>query len=117
MAWTLGRRMWSDCGQRGRCGCSTYGFSYCRDAPAGRTCYMRSQRPIGRFTWVLFIAIAIIFFVAQHELRFSLDRAGNFNPSAEEQITRVDEGSNTRRVAFLSLGVLGLLALSQKPRR
>ena len=62
--------------------------------------------------WVTFIFLAAVFFVAQHELLFSLRKA--FSGDLESAVKAVVEGSLLRRVVFSTLGLFGAVGLMRR---
>lgn len=71
--------------------------------------------------WVTFVFLAIVFFVAQHDLVFSIKSMGVFNPPMEEITTRGAWGGLSYRalrrpIAFSLLGVFGAIALMRQRR-
>jgi len=67
-----------------------------------------------RLPWVTFFFLALVFFVAQYDLFFSLRES--FGRSAELMMKDTIEGSLKRRVAFLSLGLFGVVSLMRQGR-
>jgi exopolysaccharide production protein ExoQ len=66
---------------------------------------------VGRTPWILFLFLAAVFFLNYHDLYFSKRGIDNFNPSEEDITAGVAEGSPTRRVALLSLGLYAIVSL------
>ncbi len=68
-----------------------------------------------KIPWVTFIFLSVVFFVAQHDLFFSL--------MMEDMSWRVGiadstlEGSAARRIVFLILGVFGIVCLMRRSRK
>ena len=65
------------------------------------------QKARTRLPWVTFLFLAAVFFVATHDLFFSIQEQEQFGKSAESQVKATIEGSLGRRVVFLMLGLLG----------
>ena len=72
------------------------------------------QRTSTRLPWVTFLFLAAVFFITKHKLFFSLEE--NFNMPAEFFISATISGSLKRRIAFLSLGLFGLISLMLQRR-
>ena len=71
-----------------------------------------------RVTWVIFLFIAVIFFVAQSDIYYSKKSAGiGVVPiSVEDRTRKTAEGDLSRRIAFLSLGIFGVIGLMRNAR-
>ena len=65
-----------------------------------------------KIPWITFLFLAAVFFVATHDLFFSLIEDFNMPLDLLEKATI--EGSLTRRIAFLSLGLLGAVSLMRQ---
>jgi exopolysaccharide production protein ExoQ len=59
---------------------------------------------VGRPPWLTFLFLAAVFLLAYHDPSYSKKGADNINPSEEEIVTNVAEGSPVHRLALLSLG-------------
>jgi exopolysaccharide production protein ExoQ len=76
-----------------------------------------NQRRLGaiaaneQFPWLTLLFLAIVFFLAVHDISFSQKAAEGFNPSEDDLIDLADAGSMTRRIAMLSLGLFGVISL------
>lgn len=64
--------------------------------------------------WVTFLFLVIVFFVTENDLFIALE--GSDKVEAEFMATTVAEGSLMRRVAFLMLGLFGVVSLLRKGR-
>ncbi len=67
-----------------------------------------------KVSWVTFIFLAVVFFVAKHDLFISL--GVSFNQPAEFLEQAIAEGSLERRVAFFVLGIWGAVSLMRQGR-
>lgn len=66
----------------------------------------------GRVPWAIFILIASIFFIAQHDLLFSLlEQSGR---SVETITTAVVQGNLKKQVAYVVLGLIGVILLRKR---
>jgi O-antigen ligase len=72
--------------------------------------------PSAKVPWITFLFLFIVFFVVQHDLFISLLSDTKFQPSAELSATATVQGNLVRRVAFLMLGIFGLIGLMREPR-
>lgn len=70
------------------------------------------QRTQTNVPWVTFLLLTAVFFVAQHDLFFSLIEG--FNRSADLIEKETIEGSLTRKIAFFSLGLFGAVSLMRQ---
>jgi exopolysaccharide production protein ExoQ len=71
---------------------------------------------VDRSTWLTFLFLAAMFFVCEHDLSYSQIGVGNFNSSKADIIAGITEGSITRRIALLSLGLFGVTNLFRQHR-
>jgi exopolysaccharide production protein ExoQ len=60
---------------------------------------------------LLFLFLAVVFFLCEHDLRYSLKSVNAFNPSEDDLVTAVGEGSIIRRVSLFSLGLFAIVSL------
>jgi exopolysaccharide production protein ExoQ len=74
------------------------------------------DRPAAKIPWLIFLFLAIVFFVANHDWFFSLKGGEDFGTTVDEFTTVVEKGNLLRRVIFLSLGVFGAAFLLNKGR-
>jgi exopolysaccharide production protein ExoQ len=65
----------------------------------------------GRTPWLIFLFLAAVFFLCEHDLRYSLKGVISFNPSEDDLITAVGEGSLFRRISLFSLGFFAVISL------
>jgi len=72
------------------------------------------QRTRTRLPWITFLFLAVVFFVAQHDLFISLIEGFLRSEDFIEKATI--EGSLKRRIAFLSLGLFGIVSLMRQGR-
>jgi len=72
------------------------------------------QKARTKLPWVTFLFLAAVFFVAEHDLFFSL--LEDFSRSADFMVKATIEGSLKRRIAFLSLGLFGAVSLMLQGR-
>lgn len=70
----------------------------------------RSSR-LERFPWLIFLFIAAVFFLSFHNLEMSRRGIEAFNASTDEIVTGVAEGSLSKRIALLSLGIFAIVKL------
>ncbi len=61
--------------------------------------------------WLIFLFLASVFFLCQHELSYSKRGMENFNASEDEITAAVAEGTPTRRISLLVLGVFAIINL------
>lgn len=73
--------------------------------------YPKPTSRIGRFPWLMFLFVAAVFFLAQHDLFYSNKISQTFNPTEDDLIAGVLAGSLSRRIAFLALGLLAVAGL------
>src|ERR1017187_1768975 len=73
--------------------------------------YSRRASEIGRFPLLMFLFLAAVFFLCQHDLQFSRKGVENFSISGEDLVTAAVTSSFSRRIAFLSLGLFAALSL------
>jgi len=66
---------------------------------------------IGRPPWLMFLFLAVVFFSVYHDLSYSEKGPDNFNPSEDNIVTNVAEGSPVHRIALLSLGLFAIGSL------
>ena len=66
-----------------------------------------------RFPWLSFLYLAAVFFVAQHDLSYSLKGTDDFGATVEEFTTLTLQGSVLRRVIFVSLGIFAAGSLGR----
>lgn len=66
--------------------------------------------------WIIFLLLVVIFFVVQHNLFISLTKEVGFQSSEESMIGETIRGNLGHRVAFLMLGMFGLISLTRKSR-
>jgi len=66
---------------------------------------------VGRPPWLIFLFLAAVFFFVHHDLSNSKRGIDNYNQSEDDLIAIVDEGSLTRRIALLSLGLFAIVSL------
>ncbi len=69
---------------------------------------------IERFPWLMFLFLAVVFFVCNHDPYLSKKGVASFNPSEGDLVTGVDAHSLIRRIAFLSLGLFALATLIRR---
>jgi exopolysaccharide production protein ExoQ len=74
--------------------------------------YSRSFLQNAKVPWIIFILLAAGFFVAKHDLLFSLRE--DFMGSSELMVRGMVEGNFRSRIVFSLLGLLGALALLRK---
>jgi exopolysaccharide production protein ExoQ len=84
-------------------------MSYSNHPQIGRVLQVR------RLPWLMFLFLAAVFFMMNHDLSYSKKRIDNFNPSEDAIITGVTEGSLARRIALLSLGLVAIVNLVRHP--
>ena len=72
----------------------------------------RSLLHNAKVPWITYILLAAVFFVAQHDLLFSLRE--NFFGSSESMARGIVEGNFRRRIAFSLLGLLGAVGLMRR---
>lgn len=68
---------------------------------------LQSERP----PWLVFLFLAAVFFLCQHDLFCSQTATEGYVLSADEVIAEVAAGSLGHRVAFLALGIFALVSL------
>ena len=68
-----------------------------------------SQNTMTRLPWITILFLAVVFFVTQHDLSFSL--LEDFDSSADYMEKDTIEGSLKRKISFLSLGFFGIVSL------
>jgi exopolysaccharide production protein ExoQ len=61
-----------------------------------------------RVPWLLFVFLAVAFFYVYHDVAYAKD---GYNPSQDTLTASIGEGSPTRRVALLSLGIFAVVTL------
>ena len=66
---------------------------------------------MGRPPWLVFLFLTVVFFFVYHDLSFSKNGTDNYNPSEDDLTAAVVEGSPTRRIALLSLGLYAIVSL------
>jgi exopolysaccharide production protein ExoQ len=66
---------------------------------------------VGQPPWLLFLFLTVLLFFVYHDLSFSRNGADNYNPSEDNLAVAVAEGSTTRRIALLSLGLFAIVTL------
>ena len=71
----------------------------------------RPPLQVRRPPWFMFLFLAAVFFFAYHDLSYSKRGIDNFNPSQDDIATAVAEGSLTRRIGLLSLGLYAIVNL------
>src|SRR5579872_4769848 len=111
LAWTFRGSMYLDCGESGQRRFKAGSISRrCISSHCGASCM---KRPLAgeRVPWLMFLLLAVVFFLVNHDLSYSKKGRENFNPSEDAIITGVTEGSLTRRIALLSLGVVAVVDL------
>jgi exopolysaccharide production protein ExoQ len=64
-----------------------------------------------RFPRLVFLILAVVFFFAVHDLRFSERGVDGFNPTKADLIASANDGSLARRIALVFLGVFGIASL------
>ena len=67
----------------------------------------------GKSFWIISLLLTVVLFHMNHNIFTTLQET----PTAEEQVDMVKEGSLARRVGLLSLGLLGLVNLSMRPKK
>jgi len=77
------------------------------NAPASTQPVIHMRRP----PWLLFLFLTVAFFFVYHDLSFSKNGTDNYNPSEDDLTAAVVEGSPTRRIALLSLGIYAIVSL------
>jgi exopolysaccharide production protein ExoQ len=65
----------------------------------------------GRSTWLIFLFLAAVFFLCQHDLYYSKRVSDNFSTTDDDIAAAVSEGSVPRRIALLSLGLFAIVDL------
>jgi exopolysaccharide production protein ExoQ len=68
----------------------------------------------GRSIWLIFLFLAAVFFLGEHNFSYARNGSDMYNPSEEDLISSATEGSLIRRVAFLSLGVFAVVSLVRR---
>ncbi len=58
--------------------------------------YSGTSSRIGRFPWLMFLFLAAVFFLSQHDLFYSNRVTDTFNPSEDDIVTAVAKGSLSR---------------------
>jgi exopolysaccharide production protein ExoQ len=61
--------------------------------------------------WLMFLFLAAVIFLVQHDLSYSKKGTDNYNPTEDDITAAVTEGSLTRRVALVSLGLFAIVSL------
>jgi O-antigen ligase len=62
-------------------------------------------------TWLIFLFLVVVFFVCQHDLFYSKRVIESFSSSEDDIAAAVSEGSPSRRIALLSLGLFAIVDL------
>jgi exopolysaccharide production protein ExoQ len=65
----------------------------------------------GRSTRLIFLFLAAVFFLCQHDLFYSKRVSDNFSTTDDDIAAAVSEGSAPRRIALLSLGLFAIVDL------
>lgn len=73
--------------------------------------YLKVKSQGQRFSWLTFLFIAVVFFIASQNLYFSKRGIGSYNASESRIATAVSEGSLSRQIALLALGLFGVASL------
>jgi exopolysaccharide production protein ExoQ len=66
---------------------------------------------IARTPWLMFLFLAVVFFLVYHDLSYSKLGLANFNPPEDGIVAGVEEGSLIRRIGLLSLGLFAIVSL------
>lgn len=72
-----------------------------------------SESQIERRPWLIFLFLAVVFFLCQHDLFYSQKVAEQFNSSEGEVLTVLDAGTLSRQVALLALGLCAVISLTR----
>jgi len=64
--------------------------------------------------WLVFSFLALVFFLAYHDLGYSLRGIDNYNRSQEDLVSQTSEGSLDRQVAFSALGLFAIVILVRR---
>jgi len=71
----------------------------------------RPASQVVRPPWLIFLFLAAVFFLVQHDLAYSKRGTDNFSSSEDDVTAAVAEGSLTRRITLLSLGLFAVVSL------
>lgn len=72
--------------------------------------------PTSRTPWVIFLFLAIVFFVVNHDWFLSLKGMDAFGTTVDEFSAAVEKGNLLRRTIFFSLGIFGAAVFLSKGR-
>jgi exopolysaccharide production protein ExoQ len=78
--------------------------------------YSRTTSRIQRFPWPTFLFFAVVFFFSQQGLHFLKRGVQASNPPEAELLTGVVEGSLSRQIALLTLGLFAVISLIRHRR-
>jgi exopolysaccharide production protein ExoQ len=73
-----------------------------------------SALQVGRPPWLTFLFLAAVFFLVYHDLTYSKKGIDNYNLSEDDLVTQVTQGSLTRPIALLSLGLFAIVSLARR---
>lgn len=71
----------------------------------------KSALRFAQIPWVLFLFLAAVFFLCQHDLFYSLKVTQGYNSSAGQVVTALDAGSLNRQIALWSLCLFAVFSL------
>jgi len=78
------------------------------------TTWSNNADQTNKIPWMIFLILTVLFFIAGHDWLISTGLKENFEVTADEFRISVTEGRWWRRVAFLMLGLYGIISLTQK---
>ncbi len=64
--------------------------------------------------WLIYLFLSAVFFLGEHNFSYSQNGLDQYNPSEEELVSSVTDGSLVRRLAFLSLGLFAVVSLARR---
>ena len=73
--------------------------------------YSRNTSVLERVPWLMFLFLAVDFFLCQHDLQFSKKGVENFSISADDLVRAAVTNSFSRHIAFASLGLFAAFSL------